>query len=552
MNSLLWMKVADNSLAPATAIVPSSYHSSQLESTTHSDTTHGASEQIILTETRCVTEKTMRMEHKSPHPDIEPPSFNTTPKPLQTITEQSHSEQTFKHEKIATKSPTPPQQQQSKLYDLEHIIPHKMQTNSNSCETIKYTTFKSSALPDQLPADPNKSLYRDVPINVERIVPTGNLHLTPGPPPEIGYAPEPTTEAVDTAAVSVGADTKKVEDKTYHSISDRVKLLENSLAECHEPPAGGQKVFPYIQNGIQSIHTYTETMNKTISEIPVLSHAAEPIYRRASNVSVRSLSPRPSAEGIQMEKSWTSPSPVSYANYYDSNEQLRKSSIRETTKAIENRIKEYENQAPPTREYELKAPSLVKYITPITSANDLNLQPGAPPEMCFAPPPVGEKRISMVETIERSLEKDLERGPSKVLPCSVRTMPPSPQNVPRLTPSPIKMIKPNEWHSGYSADTEESRYSATSTTTEKTESKSAKQYFQQIDRQIFSPTKSYSPYDHVTDVNLNSNHFPKKVRSLSSVYHTFVCVCLVLTISCICVYAVVHLIDPNRTLTNLP
>lgn len=505
------MKVADNSLAPATTIVPSSYHTSQLESTTQSDTTHGTSEQIIMTETRCVTEKTMRMEHKSPHPDIEPPSFHITSKPIQTITEHSHTEQTFKHEKIATKSPTPPQQ--SKLYELEHITPHTMQTNSNSCETIKYTTFKSStALPDQLRVDPNESMYHDIPINIAPNEPNSfsNLNLTPGPPPEIGYAPE---SKPNTTVAIIDA---KNHDKTYHSISDRVKLLENSLAECHEPPAGGQKVFPYAQNVVQSTQNYTETNNKTINENPVLSPTPnEPIYRRASNVSVRSLSPRPSAEGIQMEKSWTSPSPVSHANYYENNEQLRKNSIRETTKAIEKRIKEYENYAP--NEYELKAPSLVKFITPIAPANNLHLEPGAPPEMCYAAPPAVEKRASMVEIIERSLERDLERGPSKVLPCSVRMMPPSPQNVPRLSPSPIKMIKPNDWHSGYTADTEESRYSTSCTTTEHTESKSAKQYFQQIDRQLFSPTKSYSPYEHVPDINFNSNHFPKKVRTLSIV-----------------------------------
>lgn len=515
------MKVADNSLAPAT-IVPSSYHSSQLESTTQSDTTHGTSEQIIMTETRCVTEKTMRMEHKSPHPDIELLPFYGTPKPIQTITEQSHTEKTFKHEQIQTKSPTPPQQ--SKLYDLEHITPHKMQTNSNSCESIKYTTFKSSmAVPDQLPADPNISMGRDIPINIEPNGPSSlnNFNLTPGPPPEIGYAPDPSAVVADVAVTVT-----KNDDKSYHSISDRVKLLESSLAECHDPPAGGQKVFPYVQNVAHSTQSYTETMNKTINEIPVLSHTPEPIYRRASNVSVRSLSPRPSAEGIQMEKSWTSPSPVPYANYYENNEHVRKNSIRETTKAIENRIKEYDNYYAPN-EYELKAPGLVKFITPVVPVkHNLNLEPGTPPEMCFAARPAGEKRTSMVETIERSLERDLERGPSKVLPCSVRMMPPSPQNVPRLSPSPIKTIKPNDWHSGYTADTEEtSRFSTSCTTTEQSESKSAKQYFQQIDRQIFSPTKSYPPYDHVTDANFNLNHFPTKVRTLSMfVYHWCMCV----------------------------
>lgn len=504
------MKVADNSLAPVT-IVPTSYHSSQLESKTQSDTTHGTSEQIIMTETRCVTEKTMRMEHKSPHPDIEPPSFHITPKPMQTITEQSHTEKTFTHERIEAKSPSPAKQ--IKSYELEHITPHIMQPIS--CETIKYATFKSSTtLPDQLPADPNKLMCRDIPINIEPNVPStlSDFNLTPGPPPEIGYAPAAASP------IAVTTTDIKTEDKTYHSISDRVKLLENSLAECHEPPAGGQKIFPYVQNVVQSTQSYTETLNKTIDEIPALNQTPEPIYRRASNVSVRSLSPRPSAEAIQMEKSWTSPSPVSYANCFENNEQLRQKSIRETTKAIEHRIKQYT-----PNEYELKAPGLVKFVTPAPLNDNLNLEPGPPPEMCYAAPPADEKRISMVETIERSLERDLERGPSKVLPCSVRTMPPSPQNVPRLSPSPIKTIKPNEWHSGYTADTEESRYTTSCTNTEHTESKSAKQYFQQIDRQIFSPTKSYSPYEHVTDTNFNSNQFPQKVRTPSL---SIICVCV--------------------------
>lgn len=487
----------------------------------------------------------MRMEHKSPHPDIQPPTFYVTSKPIQTIREQ-HA-QSFTHETLATKSPTPPQQ--VKLHELEHIAPsHQMQMNSNSCETIKYTTFQSStALPDQLPADPNKSLYRDIPINIEpTVVPpppppshANNLNLTPGPPPEIGYAPE-------TSAVTA-TDTKNDNKMSYHSISDRVKLLENSLAECHEPPAGGQKVFPCVQNVAQSTQSYTETMTKTINEIPALSHTPEPIYRRASNVSVRSLSPRPSAEGIQMEKSWTTPSPVSYGNYFESNEQLRQNSIRETTKAIENRIKEYDHH--PSNEYELKAPSLVKFITPIAPAKDFNLEPGTPPEMCYAARPAIEKRTSMVETIERSLEKDLERGPSKVLPCSVRTMPPSPQNVPRLSPSPIKTIKPNEWHSGYTADTEESRYSTTCTTTsEQTESKSAKHYFQQIDRQICSPTKPYPLYEHAPDASYNLNHFPKKVRTLSMSLSMFI-MCVLLhpvvypLVLCLCLFLFDRIIE---------
>lgn len=464
----------------------------------------------------------MRMEHKSPHPDIEMPSFHTTHthSPIQTITE--HTEKTIKHETIHSKSPTPtpvPVQQYIKLieFDRSAIPLGHIHTSSKASETVQYATFQSTAtsLPDhdQLPGEQHKSTDRDAPINIEATsnnVVANGFNLTPGPPPEIGYVPVPVP--VPTANAEVNAIDVKDNGKTYHSISDRVKLLENSLTECHEPPVGGHKVFPLAPTVVHSTQNYSETMHKMINEIPVLHQTPEPIYRRPSDVSVRSLSPRPSAEGIAMEKHWATPSPVSHSHYSETNELVRRNSIRETTKVIENRIREYDESSP--HEYQLKAPGLVKFVTPINPIiHSVDLEPGAPPEICYAARPPNEKRVSMVETIERNLEKDLERGPSKVLPCSVRTMPPSPQNVPRLSPSPIKMIKPHEWHSGYTADTEEPKYTSSYSVRDQSETKSAKRYFQNIDRQNSSPTKSYSPYEHITDTTHDLNHFPQKVRN---------------------------------------
>lgn len=56
--------------------------------------------------------------------------------------------------------------------------------------------------------------------------------------------------------------------------------------------------------------------------------------------------------------------------------------------------------------------------------DEVYLEPGPPPEIAFAEPPVTQRRRSYVETIEQDLEKNLEKQPSKVLPYAVRTIPP--------------------------------------------------------------------------------------------------------------------------------
>lgn len=126
---------------------------------------------------------------------------------------------------------------------------------------------------------------------------------------------------------------------------------------------------------------------------------------------------------------------------------------------------------PPMPEPELRAPQMVREtfpkidslpIRPVSVADitdEIYLEPGPPPEIGFAEPP-RERRQSYVETIEQDLEKNLEKEPSRVLPGSVRTIPPPrdksqsrervipPPPIPpkkeqyQAPPLPIKPIKP--------------------------------------------------------------------------------------------------------------
>ena len=77
-------------------------------------------------------------------------------------------------------------------------------------------------------------------------------------------------------------------------------------------------------------------------------------------------------------------------------------------------------------------------------AHELYLEPGPPPEIGFAQPPK-ERKQSYVEIIEQDLEKNLEKVPSKVLPGSVRTIPPPPlppkKELPQAPPLPARPTK---------------------------------------------------------------------------------------------------------------
>ncbi|CAH1976518.1 unnamed protein product [Acanthoscelides obtectus] len=72
--------------------------------------------------------------------------------------------------------------------------------------------------------------------------------------------------------------------------------------------------------------------------------------------------------------------------------------------------------------------------------DEVILEPGPPPEIGYAEPPRQQRRRSYVETVEQEIEKSL--APSKVPPCSVRTIPPPRDWVAPPPPLPPKQMMP--------------------------------------------------------------------------------------------------------------
>lgn len=104
---------------------------------------------------------------------------------------------------------------------------------------------------------------------------------------------------------------------------------------------------------------------------------------------------------------------------------------------------------PPAAKHEDAAPKPVPtsmeslHIRPVSVADitdEIYLEPGPPPEIGYAQPPPRERKSSFAE----SIEQDLVREPTKVLPCSVRTIPPPlppKKEKPQAPPLPAKPFR---------------------------------------------------------------------------------------------------------------
>lgn len=248
---------------------------------------------------------------------------------------------------------------------------------------------------------------------------------------------------------------------------------------------------PWLETIHQEQHQSTNQQYFTTTE-PIMrpqAHISEPEKQQNG---LRSPSPRPSAEGVAMEKLWSSPkSTQEHEKQFDSsfyhtsknefaeekivrkfssvsesdtdykyesasetdtlNLNRRRSSTKETAKMFEEKIKEAENS--PRHDYDLKAPGLVKQILPRPQQPDrpksvqesllpdIHLEPGSPPEICYAPRTPTRKQ-SLAETFEQTIEKNMEKGPTRVLPGAVRMIPPAVVQKEETKATEIKPIIP--------------------------------------------------------------------------------------------------------------
>lgn len=313
------------------------------------------------------------------------------------------------------------------------------------------------------------------------------LNLQPEPAPEMGFMPK------------LQAPIAEKPEK----IIEKVKKLEQ-MHQTNETPLSGT-VFP---QGIRKEEKYEKKefiSTKSSSPFPV-HKPMTPSFMQRDQLSTdfkvtRSSSPKPSMEAVNMEKLWTtipkSPEPLTQQQQQQQNqsfthehkssfvaysshkqmtqefsqeqpqiqpqresfmpiqvqpyqiepqnqEELPKASIKDTKSFFEQRIKEEEQKAVQT---ELKAPGLVKqFAKPMVPLIPIDLEPGSPPEILYAPKPVLERKQSYVEKIEKTLEQNIEKEPEKVPRGGIRIFPQrqTPQRTaasPQRAPSPKTVIQ---------------------------------------------------------------------------------------------------------------
>ncbi|CRL08293.1 CLUMA_CG021374, isoform B [Clunio marinus] len=327
------------------------------------------------------------------------------------------------------------------------------------------------------------------------------FNLKPEPPPEMGFMP-------------------KVKPTQPERLVEKVKKLEEVHQSSETPLSGTVLPQSYKKEekferkefvSTKAVATSPFLQQKPLSPLPQQPSYSPQINRDKLLTSdpklTRSPSPKPSAEAVNMEKLWAmktvkSPEPfshhqqsfshehkssfVAYSSHQSQSqsqqqtlpskevfvpiqpypveappatqeqqqeEEIPKVSIKDTRSFFEQRIKQEEVKSIP----ELKAPGLVKqFAKPMVPLIPLELEPGSPPEICYAPKPVLERTQSYVEKIEKSLEQNLDKEPERVPPGGVRIIPtrqtpqrmPSPPKVQPQTPvapqiPPITPITPN-------------------------------------------------------------------------------------------------------------
>lgn len=469
-----------------------------------------STESKVIMETTRTTSATMRLEHKSNFPDLPPVTLSQR---TQTPTIPLVSEGTMVDSDLRTKqqsesTQTNPQQRDIPLPSKEIPFPfvdtvdgpepirksafEYFENNLKNLPPLseeKYTRFEEAKKGSKTYVHKQQEIKESFHSKLNDDLTFFNLK--PEPAPELGFMP-------------------KIEHPIPEKIVDKVKKLEE-IHQTNEAPLSGT-VFP---QGIKKEEKYEKKefiSTKSTSPFPVQKPITpQPTYlpqpnRDQLNADIRvarSPSPKPSMEGVNMEKLWTTipKSPEPYTQYnqqqqsfthehkssfvtYSSTkqvqqeftqeppsivkenfvpiqpyqvepqnqEELPKASIKDTKSFFEQRIRE---EAPVDLK-DLKAPGLVKQfakpMVPLVQPADLGIEPGAPPEILYAPKPLLERKQSYVEKIEKTLEQNIEKEPERVPRGGIRILPqrqtpqrnvtsPSPQRF-HTAPSPKTLIQP--------------------------------------------------------------------------------------------------------------
>lgn len=321
------------------------------------------------------------------------------------------------------------------------------------------------------------------------------LNLVPEPPPEMGFMPKVQKSHPEKLVEKV----KKLEEVHQSSETplsgtvfpqsfkkeqtfERQEVLSSKTVSS-SPFLQQKPASPLPQRPI------APQQKKPFSPLPNTPRPYTPQMNRdqlftAEPKITRSPSPKPSTEAVNMEKLWTStksPEPFSqhqqqsfsheqkssfvaysssqtnvhqtlqqevlpskeqfvpiqpHADEPPKEEEVPKVSIKDTKNYFEQRIKQEEVKSAPS---DLKAPGLVRqFAKPMVPLVPLDLEPGSPPEICYAPKPVYERKQSYVEKIEKSLEQNIEKEPDRIPEGGVRIFPQR-QTPQRTSESPQKV-----------------------------------------------------------------------------------------------------------------
>lgn len=451
-----------------------------------------STESKVILETTRTTSATMRMEHKANFPDL-PVTFSqrTQTPSIPSVSEgtmvgsdlkqetksQTESTQTqFETPKAAGESvpfpftdtpamPTALNFFENNLKNLGPLQEEKYTRYEDVVKSSKTYVHKQNEVKDQF----KSKLTHDL----------SSLNLVPEPPPEMGFMP-------------------KVQASQPERIVEKVKKLEE-IHQSNETPLSGT-VYPQGFKKEERHEKKEFLSTKSVATSPFMQKPASPASPRPYTPQInrdqlftaeprmtRSPSPKPSTEAVNMEKLWAlkpkSPEPYSHSQqqsfshehkssfvaYSSSQTQINESmkqetlpskeqfvpiqpyatqtpvqeetpraSIKDTKSYFEQRIKQEEVKPVPS---DLKAPGLVRqFAKPMVPLIPLDIEPGSPPEICYAPKPVYERKQSYVEKVEKSLEQNLEKEPERVPRGGVRILPQ--RQTPQRSLSPQKVVPP--------------------------------------------------------------------------------------------------------------
>lgn len=399
----------------------------------------------------------MRMEHKTAYPELhtthtQNTQINRIPEKsqsvfadavLKSLESNASNEQPIKISKIITEDSSIDTSSIPKNAAL-NFFANKMKADEMMAviPEEKYTKFEELNKPVLIMPDRfnGKNDINATTLNNDLT----DLNLVPGTPPEIGFMP-------------------KLDEFKHERVTDQIKKMEDSH--------NAVKLVPEIKRNEMITKEFMHTSHVVVTE-PIIRPQAHHVNDEQLNA-FRCASPRPSAEGVAMDKLWSTPKSIhpdrqfDKSNYYTSKNEFaeekssykkfpslsesdgeqkdqkepvnpeRTTSTKQTAKMFEEKIKELENS--PRHDYDLKALGMVQQIIPRPQLErpksvqecilpDIYLEPGSPPEMCYAPRTLERKTVerkhSLVETIEQVVQQE---GPSKVLPGSVRMVPPPPK-----------------------------------------------------------------------------------------------------------------------------